>query len=267
MYETYFGMKLNPFKKDIDIKNTYEFKDFKEVQSRLKYLLNNKGIGLFTGTSGKGKTYSIKYFVKNLNPNLYKVVYLSLSTVTVLEFYRNFCIGLGIEPASKKVDMYHQIQERLKTLVKDRRITPIIICDEAQYLKTDILNDLKMLLNFEMDSKDYAVLILVGQPTLNDILSRTVHEALNQRIIVNYMFIGIDFEEVKQYIIDRCNLAEISNEIFDENSIKALASNCNGSTRYLNNLIDKALMICCNQKEQTITTDTVMLATNDLRLI
>ena len=267
MYETYFGMKLNPFKKDIDIKNTYEFKDFKEVQSRLKYLLNNKGIGLFTGTSGKGKTYSIKYFVKNLNPNLYKVVYLSLSTVTVLEFYKNFCIGLGIEPASKKVDMYHQIQERLKTLVKDRRITPIIICDEAQYLKTDVLNDLKMLLNFEMDSKDYAVLILVGQPTLNDILSRTVHEALNQRIIVNYMFIGIDFEEVKQYIIDRCNLAEISNEIFDENSIKALASNCNGSTRYLNNLIDKALMICCNQKKQTVTTVTVMLATNDLSLI
>jgi type II secretory pathway predicted ATPase ExeA len=267
MYETYFGMKLNPFKKDIDIKNTYEFKDFKEVQSRLKYLLNNKGIGLFTGTSGKGKTYSIKYFVKNLNPNLYKVVYLSLSTVTVLEFYKNFCIGLGIEPASKKVDMYHQIQERLKTLVKDRRITPIIICDEAQYLKTDVLNDLKMLLNFEMDSKDYAVLILVGQPTLNDILSRTVHEALNQRIIVNYMFIGIDFEEVKQYIIDRCNLAEISNEIFDENAIKALSSNCNGSTRYLNNLIDKALMICCNQKKQNVTTDTIMLATNDLSLI
>ena len=163
--------------------------------------------------------------------------------------------------------MYHQIQERLQTLVKDRRITPIIICDEAQYLKTDVLNDLKMLLNFEMDSKDYAVLILVGQPTLNDILSRTVHEALNQRIIVNYMFIGIDYEEVKEYIIDRCNLAEVSNEIFDESSIKALASNCNGSTRYLNNLIDKALMICCNQKEQTINTDTIMLATNDLSLI
>lgn len=267
MYESYFGMKLNPFKKDIDIKNTYEFKDFKEVQNRLKYLLNNKGIGLFTGTSGKGKTYSIKYFVRNLNPNLYKVVYLSLSTVTVLEFYKNFCIGLGIEPANKKVDMYHQIQERLQTLVKDRRITPIIICDEAQYLKTDILNDLKMLLNFEMDSKDYAVLILVGQPVLNDILSRAVHEALNQRIIVNYMFIGINYEEVKEYVIDRCNLAEISNEIFDEGSIKALASNCNGSTRYLNNLIDKALMICSNQKEQTITANTIMLATNDLSLI
>ncbi len=64
MYEAYFRMKLNPFKKDIDIKNTYEFNDFKEVQNKLKYLINNKGIGLFTDTSGKGKTYAIKYFVK-----------------------------------------------------------------------------------------------------------------------------------------------------------------------------------------------------------
>ena len=267
MYESYFGMKLNPFKKDIDRKNTYEFNDFKEVQNRLKYLLNNKGIGLITGTSGKGKTYGVKYFVKNLNPNLYKIVYLSLSTVTVLEFYRSFCIGLGIEPPFKKIDMFNQIQERLKTLVKDRRITPIIICDEAQYLKTGILNDLKMLLNFDMDSKDYAVLILVGQPMLNDVLSRNVHEALHQRIIVNYMYMGIEFEEVKKYIIDRCNLAEISNEIFDENAIKALASNCNGSTRYLNNLIDKSLMICCNQKAQNVTNEIVMLAANDLSLV
>lgn len=267
MYMTYFGMKLNPFKKDIEIKNTYEFKDFKEVQNRLKYLLNNKGIGLFTGTSGKGKTYAVKYFVKNLNPNLYKVVYLSLSTVTVIEFYRSFCRGLGIEPANKKIDMYNQIQERLQTLVKERKITPIIICDEAQYLKTDILNDLKMLLNFDMDSKDYAMLILVGQPTLNTILSRNVHEALNQRIIVNYMFLGIDYQEVKEYIIDRCSIAGISNEIFDEKAIKTLASNCNGSTRYLNNLIDKSLMICCNQKEQTISENTIMLAANDLSLI
>ena len=198
---------------------------------------------------------------------MYKIVYLSLSTVTVLEFYRSFCIGLGIEPAFKKIDMFNQIQERLKMLVKDRRITPIIICDEAQYLRTGILNDLKMLLNFEMDSKDYAVLILVGQPVLNDILSRSVHETLNQRIIVNYMFMGIDYEEVKQYIIDRCNLAEISNEIFDENAIKALASNCNGSTRYLNNLIDKALMICCNQKAQNVTNEMVMLAANDLSFV
>lgn len=267
MYETYFGMKTNPFKKDIEIKDTFEFSDFKEVQSRLKYLINTKGIGLITGTSGKGKTYSVKYFIKSLNTNLYKPVYLTLSTVTVMDFYRNLCIGLGIEPAYKKIDMFRQIQERIKLLVTDRKITPLIICDEAQYLRTDILNDLKIILNFEMDSKDYAVLILIGQPVLNDILSRGVHEALKQRIMVNYMFDGIDFEEVKNYIIDRCGIAEISNSIFDDSAVKALVSNCNGSTRQLNNLIDKSLLICSQKKENVITAETVLLAENDLSLI
>ena len=267
MYESYFGMKTNPFKKDIEIQNTYEFSDFKEVQARLKYLINTKGIGLITGTSGKGKTYSVKYFTKNLNTNLYKPVYLSLSTLTVMDFYRSLCIGLGIEPASRKIDMFKQIQERIKQLVKDRKITPVIICDEAQYLRTDILNDLKMIFNFEMDSKDYAVLILIGQPVLNDILSRSVHEALKQRIMVNYTFTGIDFEEIKNYIIDRCAIAEISNSIFEDSAITAIQANCGGSTRQLNNLIDKCLLICSKKQENTITAETVLLAENDLSLI
>lgn len=267
MYETYFGMKCNPFKKDIQIQDSFEFEDFKEVQSRLKYLLNTKGIGLITGTSGKGKTYAIKYFVKNLNSNLYKIVYISLSTVTVLEFYRSLCIGLGIEPASKKGDMFRQIQERIQLLVKDRKITPVIICDEAQYLRTDILNDIKMLFNFDMDSKDLAVLILVGQPLLNDVLSRNVHEALKQRIMVNYTFEGIEYEEIKRYIFDRCEIAGISNTIFEDGAIKAISTNCNGSTRQLNNLVDKSLLICSQKKENTVTAETVLLAENDLSLI
>lgn len=267
MYEPYFAMKFNPFKKGIDIKDKYEFEDFKEVQNRLKYLVNNKGIGLFTGTSGKGKTFALKCFASTLNPNLYKVVYLSLSTVTTMDFYRELCIGLGLEPSHKKITMFKQIQDRITTLVKERRITPVIICDEAQYLRTDILNDLKMLLNFEMDSKDYAVLILVGQPVLNDILSRSVHEALKQRIIINYTFVGVELQEVKDYIFNRCEIAGISNTLFDDSAIKALSSSCNGSMRNLNNLIDKCLLACKNKNENIITNETVLLANNELNLI
>lgn len=52
MYDTYFGMNCNPFKKDIKIKDTFECVDFKEAQGRLNYLLKTKGIGIFTGSSG-----------------------------------------------------------------------------------------------------------------------------------------------------------------------------------------------------------------------
>ena len=70
MIETYFGMKCNPFKKGFDSKKSFEFNDFNEMQARLNYLLKNKGIGLFTGSSGLGKTYSIKYFSEFISEDM-----------------------------------------------------------------------------------------------------------------------------------------------------------------------------------------------------
>ena len=264
MFDTYFGMKCNPFQKDIALKDTYELADFKEVQARLAYLQKNRGIGLFIGSAGLGKTYAIKYFTSKLNTSLYKVVYIPLSTVTVIEFYKSLCRGLGCEPMTKKSDMFMQIQQTIKTLAYDRKITPIIIIDEAQYLSTNILNDIKMLLNFEMDSKNLVVFILVGQPILTDILSRNIHEPLKQRIIVNYSFIGMFKEEIEGYIKDRLKLAGVNENIFESSAITAISSNCNGSTRKLNSLIEKCLLICTQKKENIVTAEIVMLADNDI---
>lgn len=219
------------------------------------------------GRSGFGKTYSIKYFVDELNIGLYKPVYLSLSTITVMDFYRGLCTGLGINPMHRKIDMFKQIQDTIKTFVNDRKIIPVIILDEAQYLRADILNDLKMILNFDIDSKDYAVLVLVGQPILNDILSRNAHEALKQRIVVNYTFIGLDTNDVEAYLKDRLRLAGMNENIFEEGAISAIASNCNGSTRKLNSIIENCLMICEQKQENIITTEIAMLAENELSLI
>lgn len=267
MIETYFGMKCNPFKKGFDQKNKFEFADFKEMQARLDYLLKTKGIGLFTGGSGFGKTYSIKYFVDNLNVGLYKPVYLSLSTLTVIDFYNGLCMGLGIVPQHRKINMFKQIQDTIKSFVNERKITPIIILDEAQYLRADILNDLKMLFNFDMDSKNYAVLILLGQPILNDMLSRNSHEALRQRIVVNYTFTGLDFKEVEAYLKNRLILAGMNENMFEEGAIKAITSNCNGSTRKLNTIIENCLMICEQKNENIVTTEIAMLAENEINLI
>ncbi len=265
MIDTYFGMKCNPFQKEQTI--IYNFSDFKEMQGRLNYLLKTKGIGLFTGTSGMGKTYSTKYFIENLNIGLYKPVYLCLSTLTVMDFYKSLCIGLGIEPAHRKIDMFNQIQETIKAYSKDRKITPVIILDEAQYLKTDILNDLKILFNFDMDSINYAVLIIIGHPILNDILSRNIHEALRQRIVVNYMFNGINEKEVEEYLKDRLRLAGMNENMIESSSIKAISSNCNGSIRKLNSLIENCLIICEQQGKNIVTSEIVMLAESELSLI
>jgi len=246
MYKSYWAMEFNPFVKNNkdDINKTFfNSIDFKNSTARLEHLKNTKGIGLFTGLSGTGKTFSMRYFANNLNPSLYKLVYIHMSTITVLEFYKALAYGLDLDPPSKKIDIFREVQSRIISLAKDKKIVPVIILDECQYLKTDVLNDLKLLLNFDMDSKNYAILILAGQPVMNNILSKQIHDSLKQRIVISYNFEGISKQEATDYISSRLELCGVHNEIFNANAIEAIYGCCNGSLRKLNSLVDKCLII------------------------
>ena len=265
-YEQYWGMEFNPFKKNYDDKNIFKSNDFNQTLARLEHLKNTKGIGLFTGNSGLGKTFALKQFANTLNKNMYKVVYIPLSTVTVLEFYKSLAYGLGLIPAAKKVDLYKSIQDRIISLVKSKKITPVIIIDEAQYLKTEVFNDIKLLLNFNMDSTNHVIFILNGQPILNDILSKGIHEALKQRIVINYNSEGLTSTEIKNYIINSLELAGIHEPIFSENTYEAIFSCSNKSIRKLNSLIDKCLLIAHNENMREVDTNIVMIAQNELEL-
>ena len=130
MFKAFWGMEFNPFDKSISEKNCYKSIDYSQASARIEHLKHVKGIGLFTGLSGVGKTFTLRCAVAALNPNLYKVAYIPLSTVTVMEFYRSLAFALDLEPASKKIDLFRLIQERIISLAKDKRIIPFIVIDE-----------------------------------------------------------------------------------------------------------------------------------------
>ena len=264
MYLSYYGLEFNPFDKTIETKYAFETNDFKILKNRLNFIKDNKTMALITGNPGMGKTFVIRNFLNELNKNLYKVIYICMSTVTTFEFYKSLCYELGIEPPFKKIDMFREIQEQIITLSRDKNINLIIVLDEAQYLKTSILNDLKLLLNFELDSKNYVSLILVGQPVLNSILRRNIFDALSQRITVSYNMNGIDRKELSEYIESRIRLAHGNNGIFNEQAIETIFNACGGSIRIANNIITKCFIIGKSKELQTIDSDTVLEATNEL---
>ncbi|MCI9128413.1 MAG: ATP-binding protein, partial [Eubacterium sp.] len=88
--------------------------------------------------------------------------YTCFSTFSPNDFYRN----LATEQAHyRKPDNFRVIQEELTRLSVEKRKTPVIIIDEANYISSAILNDFKLLFNFEMDSRDRAVVLLSGLPS------------------------------------------------------------------------------------------------------
>ena len=236
------------------------------MQTRLAYLQRAQGIGLFTAQPGMGKTYALRCFAATLNPNLAVMSYSCLSTITVKEFYRQLCQQLGLEPSSRKPDMFEAIQARVRFLRKEKKQAVLIAMDEGQYLDTKILRDLKLLMNQEYDSLDCFSLILLGLPHLNHILEKPVHEALKQRIVVHYNFTGLTKEETAEYIFTRLEAAQGSRSIMEEAAVHAIAGYAQGIPRTINAIMTDALVLGAQQNKPTIDADTILEASNHLML-
>lgn len=259
---TRYGLEFNPF-----LKNSKEIlfvsEEWKETEFRLNYLAKTRGFGLLTASPGRGKTTIVRHWVSTLNPSLYKVIYTNLSTVSVNDFYRNLAASLGAQSFYRKSENFRSIQEEITRLALDKRKTPVIVIDEANHMSNAILNDLKILFNFEMDSKDRAVVLLVGLPQINHTLSLTIHEPLYQRIIMNYNIDGFSKEEGRQYIQAKLKGAGCTQTVFEESAVEAILNASDGTARLISKLCNAALVIGNSHSQNVITSDTVMEAINE----
>ncbi len=260
-----YGLERNPFiKNDNDIK--LELNNSKQLLFRLRHLEETKGIGLITGEPGLGKSTTIRHWANNLNTNLYKVIYIAHSTINVHEFYRELCHQLGLEEYHSKRKNLNIIQSEINRLYIEKRITPVIIIDEANYLPSTILNDLKIILNFSMDSKEPYILLLIGQNVIRSKLNTISNEALKQRISMNYTFVPLKHDEAVNYIDEKLKLAGLNRNILTNEAYNQITAASNGVPRKINQIMDKALLLMENKKLDIIDDTTAMEAIDEMSI-
>lgn len=264
MWNDYYAMAFNPFdKKEAASKAHFESRDFKEMITRLDYLKDTRGIGVFTASPGMGKSYALKRFEKTLNPSLYNMKYLCLSTISVAEFYKQFCEALGVSDRGGKPGMFKSIREQIYYLYKEKRQPLILAVDEAQDLSHSILRDLKMLMNFNYDSLNCFTLILIGEPVLNNTLAKPIHESLKQRITIHYNFKGLGDDEVAEYVTHKIQSAGGARSIISDAALAALHSHCHGNPRIIDNLMTDALNLGAQLDKPCIDPDMILAAVNN----
>ena len=264
MLEAYWNLKGKPFDKAIKPQDLFFSKNFAELSSRLEYIRNNRGIMLITGQPGTGKTTALRAFVDSLSDLSFKSFYVPLSTVNVSDFYKQINDQLGGEDCSRKSKLFQSIQKQIKEMVIDFKKIPILIFDEAHLLKNDNFNELQILLNFNMDSSDPAIVLLAGQPHLADRLSRPMLRAFYQRISLKYQLLPLDKNEIKPYIEHHLKLKGCNNSPFDDKAIDAIHKNTAGIPRVIASLAVKCMTLCMLEKSQEITEEHVFQASQEL---
>ncbi len=266
-FTDYYGLSCTPFDKSaLKEKDHFESSDFREMTSRLNYLKDVRGVGVFTARPGMGKTYVLRCFAAGLNPNLYHMEYICLSTVGVTDFYKQLCEILGLSQAGGKPALFKAIQEQIYYLYREKRQPLILAIDEAQELSTGILNDLKMIMNFKYDSLNCFTLILCGESHLNNTLSKPVHEAIRQRITVHYDFRGLSAAEIPDYVRHKIHVAGGADSIIDDAAMASVHSLSQGNPRIIDALMTDALTLGAQMDRKVIDADVIRAAANNRQL-
>lgn len=260
MFKQHFGLKCNPFDKEIPIEHLFESNDMKELDSRLQYMLKNRGICLIVGEPGSGKSTSLRKIVENANHSIYKPCYLPLTTLTVKDFYQALALLLGEVPSHRKITLFRQIQSCIQNLYYEQRITPVFLIDEIHMAPSAILEDLRILFNFKVDSANPFVLVLSGQPHIRNKLSLNTCYPLRQRITMRYSMKGLSEEETAKYCISRMKYAGCIQDVFSPQALVAIHKVSGGFPRAVNNIAIASLMYCTSKRIMKVDEEVVYQA-------
>jgi general secretion pathway protein A len=252
MWEAFFGFKKIPFPDNPDARQLFASQAWNQVKTRLEFLATHHGAGLLTGEVGSGKSTAARTFAAALPPHQYKILYVHFCSGSALDLLRQVALELNLTPASRRGDLVRQIAEAVVRLNQSKKQHPILICDEAQLLPHPALEQLPLLLNFDMDSSRYLTLLLIGQPLLRRTLSLQLHEALRQRIGVHYHLEGITRQELDTYLMQQLKAAGILQPLFDENARQALFQATRGILRKVNKLAVTALRLGAERKASLV---------------
>jgi type II secretory pathway predicted ATPase ExeA len=267
VFTQYFGLKFNPFSKELNEKDVFMSKDAKELLSRLEYVKRTRGFFLLTAEAGFGKTTVLRKFSDSLHAGLFRVFYSPLSSLTVMDFYRGLILRMGEEPAYKKISMFEQLQRLICVSYYEKKVVPVFVLDEAQSLSGGVLEDLRMIFNFKMDSETPFIAIIAGNPNIRRKLQLSANQALRQRIIGNYHMNGLLRDEIKDYVESRLSLAGVADKnIFTGAALESMFLSTGGALRLINTLASASLTCACSRSQSTVDDEIVYQASKDIEI-
>jgi type II secretory pathway predicted ATPase ExeA len=260
MYRAHFGLTRNPFDKSLAPEDMFVSAAVKELEARILCLIELRGAGLVTGDCGSGKTTVCRKATATLHTGLYRVAYVPNSSGNVLDLYKSISWELGLPTERSRAALYRAIRNEVSRLSGESHVRPILIIDEAHLLRSDVLEDLRLLTNYEMDSQNRLCLILIGQPQLRRRLGMAVHEAFNQRIVVRHHITGLTREELPAYLAHLLRRAGTELPLFEPAAIEAIFQATLGLPRKINLLAHHALTAAALGRCRVVTAEHVQAA-------
>jgi general secretion pathway protein A len=243
VYAEFYGLRELPFALTPDPRFIYFTPSHTEVMANLHYgIESGKGLIVVTGEVGTGKTTILRWMMQRLDRTVL-VAYIFNPRLSVTEFYQHVASLLDVQQWETKPELLSALGQELEAR-HSRGLRTVLIIDEAQGLSPNLLEEIRLLSNFESDTAKQLQIVLTGQPELRDVLNNSELRQLKQRIALRCVIKPLPtVEETDRYITSRLLVSGAAQtDIFSVDAIDYIYRCTEGIPRNINNLCDNALL-------------------------
>ncbi len=269
MYEEYWGLTEKPFENTPDPRFIYYSSQHEEALSRLLYAVREeKGAAMLTGLFGCGKTLIARTLLKELDRDIYRAAFIKNPYLGYEELLMHIVYYLGGKdlPERKTDVLANVILERMERIlennIRDGKKNVIII-DEAHVIRDrQVWEELRLILNFQLEDRFLLTLVILGQLELREVIDENKQFA--QRIAIRCHLENLNEEDTKKYILHRLQVAGRTQAVFTENTYKLIYKKTGGIPRRINHICDLALLSGFGKGQLLIDEDVIQDVSMDL---
>ena len=270
MYKQFFGLAKNPFEISPDPYFYHATPRHNEALANLHYGVGRrKGFIVITGEVGTGKTLLVRCLLAELRKNNIAFGYVFNPLLSTLEFFQYIMADLGLQYSGRtKTEMLLDLNRFLIQRHARGLITALVV-DEAQALRPELLEEIRLLTNLETSQQKLLQIVLMGQPELEAVLDSPSLRQLKQRVSLRCQLSALDEEQTRNYVLSRLERAGAKPEppIFDNEALDKIYAYSRGIPRIINNLCENAMVNAFARQMQTVTPDMITEVASDFRLI
>jgi type II secretory pathway predicted ATPase ExeA len=264
-YRAFFGLQAEPFPTDLALEHILQTPDLLALNDRFQFAVSIGAIALVTGEVGAGKSTALRWATSQLHPAQYRVVWITASSGSILELYRQLLAEFDIDTAScSRAILTRIIRRQITELVRAKKRKPVLVIDEASLLRLDVFAELHTITQFEADSKPWLPIILAGQNHLADHLLYRTAGPLASRIVARSHLHAVDRETLTDYLHHHLKVAGLAHSPFEDSAITAIYQGSGGVFRKANHLARGALIAAASQQSLAVDAEHVRLAASEL---
>jgi len=250
---SHFGFTATPFTREIPVDKRFRHPVFDEPLGAIERTVADRMSAAVLAAAGTGKTMLVRALADRLPQARYRVHYVKTASLGRRDMCRELCDALGCEPAGQYNTLVRRIGECLQEQVDTAGLRPVIVIDDAHEMRPDVLGLLRILSNFEMDSRLVVSFILLGQKPLAKLLAHDALEDVARRIAHYATLRNLTREETRSYVVHRQSVAGARADLLVDEAHDCVFEIGGGNLRATDRLCLKALQLAAIESSSAVT--------------